>query len=184
MADANITKKALASSLKELMEHEPFAKISVGEICAQCGMNRKSFYYHFEDKYSLVNWIFYTEFFETILDMEEDMNGQTFMRLLLEYFYSERRFYQNALQVRGQNSLWEYLIEVISPFLKVLGDEQFDHALDDFMITFLMDGVLCALCHWLEHGEDIPPEELLSRLGKVNRGLANQYSEKTEVEVK
>ena len=50
MPDSNITKRALASSLKRLMETKPFAKISVGDICAACEMNRKSFYYHFKDK--------------------------------------------------------------------------------------------------------------------------------------
>lgn len=64
MPDSLITKKALASSLKELMETQPLTKISVGDICEKCGMNRKSFYYHFCDKYELVNWIFYTEFNE------------------------------------------------------------------------------------------------------------------------
>ena len=60
MADSNITKNALASSLKSLMEQKPFQKINVNDICEGCGMNRKSFYYHFKDKYDLVNWIFYT----------------------------------------------------------------------------------------------------------------------------
>lgn len=46
MADSNITKSALASALKELMETTPFAKITVSDICAKCNMNRKSFYYH------------------------------------------------------------------------------------------------------------------------------------------
>lgn len=44
--------------MKKLMEKKPFSKISVGDICEDCGMNRKSFYYHFRDKYDLVNWIF------------------------------------------------------------------------------------------------------------------------------
>ena len=34
MADSNITKSALASALKELMETTPFAKITVSDICA------------------------------------------------------------------------------------------------------------------------------------------------------
>ena len=58
MADSNITKSALASALKELMETTPFAKITVSDICAKCNMNRKSFYYHFKDKFDLVNWIY------------------------------------------------------------------------------------------------------------------------------
>ena len=60
--DSNITKHALAQALKALTETLPFDKISVGNICAQCGLNRKSFNYHFKDKYDLVNWIYYTEF--------------------------------------------------------------------------------------------------------------------------
>lgn len=62
MADSNITKRALAEALKELLKAEPFAQVSVGEICEKCHMNRKSFYYHFKDKYDLVNWIYSTEF--------------------------------------------------------------------------------------------------------------------------
>ena len=58
MADSNITKKALAEALKELMEEKSFEKINIGDICEKCEMNRKSFYYHFKDKYDLVNWIF------------------------------------------------------------------------------------------------------------------------------
>ncbi|WP_242622571.1 TetR family transcriptional regulator [Intestinimonas timonensis] len=66
MADSNITKRALATSLKELMVEQPFDKINVAQICEHCNMNRKSFYYHFKDKYDLVNWFFDTEFIELI----------------------------------------------------------------------------------------------------------------------
>ena len=55
MADSSITKNALAMALKQLMKTQGFDKISVSEICKECGMNRKSFYYHFRDKYDLVN---------------------------------------------------------------------------------------------------------------------------------
>lgn len=62
MPDSSITKRALAAALKQLMSEKPLQKISVGDICETCSMNRKSFYYHFKDKYDLVNWIFYTEY--------------------------------------------------------------------------------------------------------------------------
>ena len=55
MADSNITKRALAAALKSLLAERPFAKVSVREICEACGMSRKSFYYHFKDKYELLN---------------------------------------------------------------------------------------------------------------------------------
>lgn len=65
LADSNITKQALSSAFKELLESRPFSKISIGDICEKCEMNRKSFYYHFKDKYDLVNWIYYTEFVQS-----------------------------------------------------------------------------------------------------------------------
>ena len=71
MAYSNITKTMMADAMKELMSEKPFAKISVGDICERCGMNRKSFYYHFKDKYDLVNWIFQTEFLKVLLKTPE-----------------------------------------------------------------------------------------------------------------
>jgi len=62
VAESNITKKALSSALKELIQEKPFEKISVADICQKCNLNRQSFYYHFKDKYDLVNWVFDTEF--------------------------------------------------------------------------------------------------------------------------
>ena len=58
MADSNITKQALSSALKELMEEQSFERISVSDICERCHMNRKSFYYHFRDKYDLAKWVY------------------------------------------------------------------------------------------------------------------------------
>ena len=49
MADSNITKQARSGSLKKLLTKKPLEKISVADICTLCGMNRKSFYYHFKD---------------------------------------------------------------------------------------------------------------------------------------
>lgn len=43
MPDSNITKRALATALKSLMNAKPFAKISVGDICEFCDMISKEF---------------------------------------------------------------------------------------------------------------------------------------------
>lgn len=47
------TKKDLAAALKKLMARKPINKITVRELVDECGMNRNSFYYHFDDIYGL-----------------------------------------------------------------------------------------------------------------------------------
>ena len=96
MPDSNITKNALAAAMKSLMEKTPFSKISVGDICEVCQMNRKSFYYHFKDKYDLVNWIFYTEFITVIRGRDYD-NGWELMEDACLYFLPKPAFlYERA----------------------------------------------------------------------------------------
>ena len=55
------TKKALANSLKNAMKKKPFSKITVKEITDDCNLNRNTFYYHFEDIYDLLRWMFDSE---------------------------------------------------------------------------------------------------------------------------
>lgn len=54
---SNITKKAIAASLKNLLKEKKLNKITVQDIADDCGINRQTFYYHFQDVYDLVEWI-------------------------------------------------------------------------------------------------------------------------------
>lgn len=78
MPDANMSRKTLSFALTELMKTESFQKISISDICDLCNMNRKSFYYHFKDKYDLVNWIFDNEFIAAV-QRERDKDAWEFM---------------------------------------------------------------------------------------------------------
>ena len=58
MSESKITKQAIARGFKTLLLKKDFSKISVSDIAGQCGLNRQTFYYHFQDKYELLNWIY------------------------------------------------------------------------------------------------------------------------------
>ena len=174
MADSNITKNALAVSMKKLMEKKPFSKISVGDICEDCGMNRKSFYYHFRDKYDLVNWIFYVDFIER-MDWSSCRNEWDMLVALCSHFYGERLFYQNALQVEGQNSFREYFCGMLRPVLILLTQNLVEEGRKkEFYIAFLCEGVLGELVYWLREGSKITPEEFVEDLHEISLGLARK----------
>ncbi|HCD42644.1 MAG TPA: dihydroxyacetone kinase transcriptional activator DhaS [Lachnoclostridium sp.] len=54
---SQITKRALETSLKNLLLQKPLNKITISDIANDCGINRMTFYYHFKDIYDLIEWI-------------------------------------------------------------------------------------------------------------------------------
>ena len=167
MPDSNTTKKALAQSLKELMGQQPFSKISVADICESCGMSRKSFYYHFKDKYDLVHWIFKVEFIQSIQGVEQESSWDLF-RALCFYFYQEKDFYCCAIQIEGQNSFREYFQEVTAPVIETLAADLFAETADrEFCVTFFADAILVATLRWLSAPRPEPPEKYLERLHRL-----------------
>ncbi len=176
MSDSNITKRALATAMKELMEEKPFAKITVGDICDRCGLNRKSFYYHFKDKYDLVNWIFYTEFIDS-LRLSDYRNGWSLWEDVCAYFYREQAFYRHALEIQGQNSFSAYFSEVLGRFLLAFSGDIFsgiDDSDSEFYVTFLTDAFLASIMRWLTEGAQIPPEDYLHQLRIISENLARK----------
>ena len=53
---SDITKRAMSYALKNLLRTKPLNKITVQDIADECGVNRQTFYYHFQDIYDLVEW--------------------------------------------------------------------------------------------------------------------------------
>uniref|UniRef100_UPI00210CA7E2 TetR/AcrR family transcriptional regulator n=1 Tax=Staphylococcus aureus TaxID=1280 RepID=UPI00210CA7E2 len=52
------TKKALSSSLLQLLDQQLFQTITVNQICDNALVHRTTFYKHFYDKYDLLEYLF------------------------------------------------------------------------------------------------------------------------------
>lgn len=184
MAESSITKKAMANSLKNLMQTKSFQKISINDICSGCNMNRKSFYYHFQDKYDLLNWIFDTEFREFILQ-NEDLETWDLLRDLCYYLYENRKFYRKALAVEGQNSFSSYLHSLvfnrISDALKAMSTENDELTLDKIQLQFITDGIMCALTRWLVSPDNMTADEFIDKLRsmvtRLMKAIYKKYAE-------
>ena len=176
MPEANQTKKAFGDALKELLKTQPFEKVTVSSICEQANMKRTSFYYHFLDKYDLVNWIFDTEyeafrkeaFSVESLEPKGVPKGVTIWDLIrstAEYFYQNAAFYQNIVSFTGQNSFLDHFRELLAPLLQeMLRDYHKDSTAMEFHINFQSDAILAALVRWLNDPKRVPPDTLIKQL--------------------
>ncbi len=159
LADSHTTKKALANALKECMQEESFCKISVSDLCEKCHMNRKSFYYHFRDKFDLLNWIFENDFNE-ILAQESDIWEVT--EALCMYLIDNRSFFKKAMKIEGQNCFCTYFKDSLTDYYSKKFEEMY-FCDDRFKARFYADSVVMSIARWLSRS-DYHPEELVEKL--------------------
>lgn len=158
------TKKLFAESMKSLMETQPFSKVSISDICEKCSMNRKSFYYHFKDKYDLVNWIYYTEFIYAVSTTQK-IKSWDILEEICEYFYSNRKFYANALSFFGQNSFRDYFSSLMHEvIIEYMQDAFSDLEHCGFFATFFTDAFISSITRWLTDTSPVTPENFVSLL--------------------
>lgn len=99
------TKEMLANSLKALMlEHVSFDKITIKDITNRADLIRPTFYNHFQDKYELLEWIFFQDIIMPSYVLIETRMVEEALRLVLVKVRSEKDFLSCAYKVDGQNS--------------------------------------------------------------------------------
>ena len=109
------------------------------------------------------------------MDWSSCRNEWDMLEALCSHFYRERLFYQNALQVEGQNSFREYFCGMLRPVLMLLTQNLVEEGRKkEFYIAFLCEGVLGELVYWLREGSKITPEEFVEDLHDISLGLARK----------
>lgn len=74
----NYTKKIFAHSLRELLKENNIDNIQVKEICAHCNLSKKTFYYHFQDKYDLAFYLYNSLLTDVLSDVLDSDYQQDF----------------------------------------------------------------------------------------------------------
>lgn len=99
------TKRTLSASLKKFMEHKKISKITVSEIIADCGVNRKTFYYHFEDIYALLKWTFEQETVEVLKRIDLVQNPEEALVFILDYVDKNNHILNCAYDSMGRGEM-------------------------------------------------------------------------------
>ncbi|MEM1485781.1 dihydroxyacetone kinase transcriptional activator DhaS [Oscillospiraceae bacterium PP1C4] len=175
MSESTITKRVLAQSIKDLMQKTPLSKISVGDIAAHCGVSRNTFYYHFKDKYELVNWIYYTETLEQMSSFSDREHWEEGLCNLCLYMQENKTFYINALSVMGQNSFTEYLVNFYYHLLITCIEElnvvpQLDEGDVRFAARFYTYAFVGLISEWAKDGMREYPIEHINRIKEIIDG--------------
>lgn len=183
MSKPELTKQLIAQTLKKLMLEIPFEKISVQDIVKACGLNRKTFYYHFQDKQALVCWIFDNEF-AALTDLNND---NSVYDELIEHLYKNRDFYVAALSSDAQNNLSEHFYKIIydSNMIKIneiLGERKLVPDEINLIASFFSNAIVVTITQWAREGMISYPYQYSTKLYPITeecmKFMVERYIEK------
>ena len=152
------TKKALAKSLKESMKTKPFSKISVSEIVSRCGLNRKTFYYHFEDIYSLLKWMLEEEAIEVVKHFDLLVDYEEAISFVVEYIEKNNYILNCAYDSIGRDEMKRFFAhdfyDVTSSIITSAEQQcgvQLDHDYRKFLCQFYTEALAGMLIDWFQN---------------------------------
>lgn len=179
------TKRALAASLKKLLAEKPLDKITVTDIAEDCQVNRQTFYYHFQDIYDLVEWI-YTGEATAAIDGKKtyDTWQEGFLRIF-QYLQDNRAFALRTYHSLSREHLERYLYgETYGLLIGVVEEKAAGLPVRDedkaFIAHFYKYGFVGLVLDWMGGGMKEAPRSIIDRLDLVIRGSIPQALERVQ----
>ena len=180
-----MTKQLLAASLKKLMSKTSLDQITVKELVADCGINRQTFYYHFQDIYELLGWIFKTEALDAIKDYKSYNTWQLGFLKIFQYVENNRAFCLSTFHSLGRDHLETFLNSVTYDLLygvieEVTCNKCVSSEYKAFIAKFYTFSFVGLMLDWLKTGTKEKPESIIENLTKLIDGEIPRAIEKYE----
>lgn len=88
---ANFTRKAIKSTFLKLLNERPLNEITIKSIVEECGINRNTFYYHFQDLPTLLQEIMKEECDAAIQKYAPLKSGADCFAAITDFIFENRR---------------------------------------------------------------------------------------------
>ena len=172
---SEITKKALAETLKKLLSKNKLNKITIKEITEDCGVNRQTFYYHFKDIYDLLEWIYKNE---VIQEIEEKATYETWQQgflYIFEYILKNKEFVKNTYYSISKDFLLNFIYKQTDKLIMDVLEEKavnmkVNKQDEKFIADFYKYGLVGLVQDWIEHGMKENPKDIINKLSKIVEG--------------
>lgn len=184
---SNVTKRALSQSLKSLLTEKTLDKITIKEITDHCGVNRQTFYYHFQDVYALLEYLFVMEGDSVISDKRTCDNWQEGLLEVFYYLKRNRNLVMHALQHMNREHLEAYLYKHVQKLLSHVIEENMaelnvSEADKHFIANFYKYAFVGMVLDWLKNQMKESPEYIVDHMSQLLEGSFRRSLEKFSVD--
>ena len=169
---ATSTKKALADALKKTMAVKPIDRITVNDLVETCGVSRQTFYYHFDDVYDLLEWVFEEDANANLPSEVVYDNWKRDVTLWFQYLYDNASFALNVYNSNSRLYMLRYirgrLRECIRSFAEIVAEDRSIDCQDfEFIVEFYSHIVVGLIAQWMDQGMQLPREITAEKVLKV-----------------
>ncbi len=165
------TKKTLSESLKNIMRKKNFTKITVSEIISDCGVNRKTFYYHFEDIYALLKWTFENEAVEIVKHFDLIVDYEEAILFVMDYIEKNEYIINCAYDSIGRDEMKRFFIsdfnELVYCLIENAENETNTHIDDEyktFLCNFYTEALAGILIDWIKNRRERNRKQVIDYL--------------------
>ena len=140
------TKGRIAEAVEQMLQTRPVCKITVQRVMEQTQMKRQSFYYHYQDIYSVLEWIVETELC-TPLQFDDAQAPGEWCFQALTLLREKQALLRKISQALGQETMYRITGKVIRPQLARLlpEPEAVDNATQTLALDMLCQAVFCTV---------------------------------------
>lgn len=184
---SQVTKKALGESLKKLLIQKPLDKITVIDIVNDCGVNRQTFYYHFQDIYDLLEWLFLDETSRALSGQKTyDTWEQGFLQIF-EWVIDNKPLVTNTYRSINHDLAERYLYDVTYDLvIGVVNEKAVDMAVREsdkkFIADFYKFAFVGLMLEWIRTGMKENPKDIVDRLSILIQGDITRALEKYKID--
>ncbi len=166
------TKRALAQSLKKLLQTKPLSKITINDIAEDCGVSRMTFYYHFADIYDLVEWTCQED---ASVALAGNKTYSTWQQGFLNIFHlvlENKTFVLNVYHSISREHLERYLYQLTYDLLiGVVEEKAVGLSVSDrdkaFIADFYKYAFVGLMLNWIREGMKEDPTAIIDRLSML-----------------
>ena len=183
---ASFTRRAIKESFMKLLEERPLNQITVKDIVEDCGVNRYSFYYHFEDIPALIDEII-TEDTDSIIRQYSGVDSiEDCLKAAVRFAHNRKRAILHLYRSANKDMVEQYLIKICDYTVKSYMEKSFSDVRisedDRELITrFCRCECFGQTIEWLNSGMSYDVEAQFGRLCELLHGMVEALIERCAV---
>jgi len=178
---SSTTKRVLAGALKERLKRQRLDEITIQSLVDDAGVSRKTFYYHFQDIYALLEWILLDEV-KRLLDNSQTGGGWVQgVRDVFDYFQRNKSIILNIYRcVEDKEPLLEaHVSRLVRPMMERIFDAQPGHGQvspedRQFILDLYSLGLVELFVRWIGNGMKPDGQVLMDQIERIIGGCMGE----------